>query len=306
MRTDKFDRYVDLARNGTNGWPRIIGVVVLVALVAVLGIVVAIAAVAMLSGRLSQAGEDPTPAFRTPLGVAASLLAIATIWLGLWAGLRLVHRRTLGSVIGRDRWSGGNELVAGLVVGLSIPLVFAVLAVPLGPVPVRSDVPVGMWLLIFLPVAAIVLLQASAEEALFRGYLPQVLASRGLGPLAWLVVPTVLFTGLHWYDGVPLWKNLCVFAMIGVFALAMMILVVRTGRIAAACGLHWGNNIVALQVVALDDELGSAALYHLPPLVDPAWNGMTLGSAVALAVVMTAIQLALLLHARSPVRITDG
>ncbi len=303
MRTEYFDAYVRLADNGANTWPRIIGTLVLAGMVAVAGSAALLAALWMAASAGWLGAGDLEAAMATPYGVVVSLLAIAVLWLGLPVGLRLLHRRSIASVIGHDGWAGRRDLVAGLIVGAAVPVVAALLTIPLGPVPERSGLGLGTWLLLFLPIAALILAQASAEEALFRGYLPQVLAARGHGALVWFALPTLLFSAMHWYDGVPLWKNLAVIAAIGIFAVGMMILVVRTGRLAAACGLHWGNNIVAVQLVSLDDGLGGTALYHLPPLADPAWTVVTLGAVVALAIPTTALQLALLLHPRSPLRV---
>jgi membrane protease YdiL (CAAX protease family) len=303
MRTDRFDAYVRLAANGANTWPRISATVALLVLVAVIGTLGLLAALAFLGPDDWRTPEGFDAALASPLGLAVSLAAIALLWLGLLAGVRLLHRRPLASVIGRDGWSGRRDLAAGLVAGLAVALVASVLTIPIGPTPVRSDIALGTWVVLCLPLAALVLLQASAEEAVFRGYLPQVLAARGFGPLVWFLVPTLLFAAMHWYGDVPLWKSLSIVVMIAAFAAGMMVVVVRTGSIAAACGVHWGNNLVALQFIALDDELGPAALYHLPPLADPAWNPATLGLAVLAAAAAAAFQVLLLLHPRSPLRV---
>jgi uncharacterized protein len=305
MRTDWFRAYVSLADNGFNTWPRIAATLVLVVVVTILATAGLIAALVALTGGWFGI-DDLADSLATPFGGAVTLLAGAALWLGLAAGLRLLHRRPLASIIGHDGWEGRRDLFAGVIVGIAVPLAAGLLTIPIGPVPERSGVAAGTWLLLLLPIAALILVQSAAEEAFFRGYLPQVLAAKRAGPLVWFVVPTLLFATLHWYDSVPLWKNLAVIVSIAVFAVGMMILVIRTGRIAAACGVHWGNNIVALQFVTLDEGFAGLALYQLPPLSDPAWTAITLGAQVVITVPVTALQVALLLHPRSPLRIGAG
>lgn len=303
MITNRFTAFVRLGRNGANTWPRIAGTVALLIAVFVLATLAVIAAIVIIWPEETEPPGSVSRLIDTPPGLALTLLSIAVLWPALWAGLRWFHRRSLVTVFGYDGRLRGLDLLDGLVVGLAVPILFGLLTLPLGPVPIRSGIGPGAWLLIVLPIAGLVLLQASAEEAVFRGYLPQVLAARGHGAVVWFLVPTLLFSALHWYPDIPVWKNLSVCATVAVFAAGLMIVVVRTGRIAAACGVHWGNNIVALQIVSLDDGLGAAALYHLPPLSDPAWDATAMATAVAASFPMAALQVGLLLHPRSPLRI---
>ena len=301
MRTDEFRAFVSLADNGANTWPRIAATIALAVALTMLAIAGLVAALWIVEGDLLL--EYPAAALATPFGAAVTLLAAAALWPALAAGVRLLHRRPLATIVGHDGWKGRKDLLVGLAVGIAVPLAVGLLAIPIGPVPERSAVAAGTWILLFLPFTALVLAQSSAEEALFRGYLPQVLAAKRAGPLVWFVAPTLLFATLHWYDDVPLWKNLVVVASIGVFALGMMVVVLKTGRIAAPSGGDWGNNVVALQLVTLDEGFAAVALYQLPPLSDPAWTPFTLGIQAVFTIPVTAIQVALLLHPRSPLRV---
>ena len=53
------------------------------------------------------------------------------------------------------------------------------------------------WLLALGPVATVIFLQASSEELVFRGYLPQQLAARFGNPAVWGFLPSILFGALH-------------------------------------------------------------------------------------------------------------
>ncbi|MBX9450305.1 MAG: CPBP family intramembrane metalloprotease [Mesorhizobium sp.] len=301
MRTVFFERYVDLARHGANSWLRFFLAFVTLAVLYVLA--GAVFFVAIAPSEVWRTPEAFDAALATPLGLAATLLSVGWMWISLWIVLRLFHRRRLATVVGHDGWAGRRDLICGLLVGLFIPLAAGFATLPIGPIPVRAEIALESWLLFSLPFAAIILIQASAEEAVFRGYFPQILASRGLASWIWFGLPTLLFAVIHWRHDLPLWKNASIVASIAIFAIAMMILVIRTGRIAAASGAHWGNNMVALQFVGIDDDWGPVALFHLPPLTDPAWTPTAVGVMVVATIPVSILQLALLLHPRSPVSV---
>lgn len=64
--------------------------------------------------------------------------------------------------------------------------------------PMQPQLPLGRWLTL-LPLSLLaILVQVSAEELLFRGYLQQQLAARFASPLVWMVVPSALFALGHY------------------------------------------------------------------------------------------------------------
>ena len=116
-----------------------------------------------------------------------------------------------------------------------------------------------------LPIALLaVLVQSSAEEIIFRGYLQQQLGARFRSPWVWMVVPSVLFALAH-YDPQAAGENVWLIVIwAGFFGAAMADLTARAGNLGPAIAVHFVNNALALLVVALPDQLGGAALYLLP------------------------------------------
>ncbi|WP_338153259.1 CPBP family intramembrane glutamic endopeptidase [Pseudophaeobacter leonis] len=67
--------------------------------------------------------------------------------------------------------------------------------------PLVSNLGFWPWLGL-LPLSLLaVLVQVSAEEVVFRGYLQQALAARFKSPVIWLVAPSALFGLAHYMPG---------------------------------------------------------------------------------------------------------
>jgi len=196
-----------------------------------------------------------------PIGVAVNLGAIALLWPSLWVALRLLHKqslRTLFSPEGLIRW---HEFRRGAILIAGVLLMASLITLPAGDLPGRSALPLVKWALIVVPMAALVFVQATAEELVFRGYLLQQFALRTRNPLIWAGVPSLLFSLLHYNPALPdLERYLYVLAtfMYGLLASAT---VARTGSLATAMGIHVTTNILAVTLVAGEGLLDGAALF---------------------------------------------
>jgi len=143
-------------------------------------------------------------------------------------------------------------------------LVFAIFsAVTFYLEPPLPNLPFNEWLG-YLPYALpLILIQTSAEELIFRGYLQQQLAARFKSRFFWMVLPSMMFASLHWDPAMGTNKWL----VIGVtFAMALIAadLTEKTGSLGAAMGLHFANNIFALLIVSVQDTINGLALYVTP------------------------------------------
>ena len=290
-------RYLEPARNGRNQVWRILLGAVLVGLVWV--VVSGLAALPALLG--SDTGIDGTP--DTPIELAVVLASFIGIWVGVWLALRLVHRRPVSTVLG----SAGRMSIPDLLRGFTATFAVAVLAEAatyiLDPSLERTAIPVALWLAWLLPLVLFVLIQVSAEELAFRGYLMQSLAARFSSPAVWIGIPTVIFTVLHYDPVATPWMNGSIFVSIAAFALAAVILVVRTGDLGAATGVHLALNVFGLLVVSRYEWLSGAALFQGTPLTAPGWTAADAVIMALLGILMMVLVLAALLHRRSPLRV---
>jgi membrane protease YdiL (CAAX protease family) len=108
------------------------------------------------------------------------------------------------------------------------------------------------------------LIQVSAEELLFRGYLQSQLAARGLHKSIWILLPSVLFGLLH-YDPTVMGEAApwIVIWTIG-FGILAADLTARSGTLGPAIAFHFAVNFMAIALIGFGDYLGGLTLYIYP------------------------------------------
>ena len=195
-----------------------------------------------------------------PWAVIVLLATFVGPWIGVWAAVRLLHARSLGSVIGR-----GPAVLRDFAAGLGVTALVALLGLLLLPFapPLAPATPAAIWLA-FLPLAILgLLIQTGAEELVFRGYMQQQLAARFASPLAWMVLPAALFGLAHYAPGIGPVSPWLVVAVTGFFGLIAADLTARSGNIGLAWGLHFANNFMAVLVVSAMAGLDGLALFRV-------------------------------------------
>lgn len=240
----------------------------------VMGLVL-IAAVYLICNRLiftlvrQTAGSDADGFFAalangtTPLAMLALLGSFGFITLGVAVAAWLAHARGFLSVLGDPgvlRRQFARVFVALLLLHVAVALL------PpwsMGPTLELNMAP-GLWLLLLPFTLLAILIQVTAEEVLFRGYLQQHLAARFGSPLAWMVLPAALFGAGH-YMPVAAGENAFLIALwAGVFGVLMADLTARAGTLGPAFAVHFLNNLTAIAIVSLPGELSGLALFLAP------------------------------------------
>lgn len=200
---------------------------------------------------------------RRPGQMLVLLGGFGFVTLGVFVAARALQGRAAAGLIGplplaaRQFWRVLRALlVLGLVIALLPPH-------DLG-LPLDRNLAPGRWLAL-LPLALLaVLIQTSAEEILFRGYLQQGLAARFARPAVWLILPSALFAAGHFVPAeagpnaplIALWA--------GLFGLAMADLTARAGTLGPAIAVHFFNNVIALLILGAAEGLNGLALFTLP------------------------------------------
>lgn len=265
-----FQRWVDAARGRAEMWRTLTGVVaIIVAWVAMANVVVGVAVSAGLvrPGDL-QAMVDEAPRPLTyqdavvVLGVG--LATFAGLWVGVWVALKLLHKRSLASLLSFDGRVKGRQFLVGAGLAVAYLVVGMVLSSLSGGAPQRSGLPVETWLTVLAPLVVLIFLQSAGEELLFRGYLVQQLAARVNTPLVWGLAPALAFGLAHVTNGRadPQFTAYYVFAAV-MLGLVMTATVWRTGGLSAAIGFHVFNNIGAMLVVSLGGATPPVSLFVL-------------------------------------------
>ena len=190
------------------------------------------------------------------------LASFAGLVAGLALAARLLQHRALRTLVGPDGlrprdFGLGVAAIAALTLAGLLPVLW------LAP-PVRQSglAAWASWLPLALPA---LLLQTTAEELAFRGWLMQGLAARFPSRAVWLLVPAGLFGLLHWDPagfGADAWIAVLSATVMG---LALADVTARTGNLSAAIGLHFANNVVALLLVAMPTPLSELSLFVMAP-----------------------------------------
>lgn len=228
----------------------------------------------------------------TPEEQLQEMLSFAAAGLALLVWVLLFERRKIRTLGFRRPGRGLVTLVLGFVTGaalLSIPTVFlwATGAYVQVDAPAASTSGAGATgLLVLLALTFVV--QGGVEELLTRGFLLQ---NSGLTLPGWLAVllPALLFTLLHGVLIHPL-----PFAMIFLFALMASFLVLRTGALWLAIGIHAGwnftmGNIFGVPVSGLP-PLTTSAIFLEPAPGAPDWlTGGDFGTEASLPAVIVLI-----------------
>ncbi|MEJ6393097.1 CPBP family intramembrane glutamic endopeptidase [Gymnodinialimonas sp. 2305UL16-5] len=260
MQYTAHDDFVAPARIHAKIWQLVVGFLLILWIYA-MGIGLVLLGVLVVSG--AEGVQRWFAEMMEATGPTGTLLLLAT-FIGMAAGpmivAKLLHSRPVGSLFGPIPRTMRHFLIAMLICALVFSLTFLI---PTNIAPQPGLAP-GLWLS-FLPLALVgVFIQTGAEEILFRGYLQQQLAARFRSPIAWMIVPSVLFALAHYSPDMMGGNAWLIVLAVGVFALIAADLTALTGSIGAAWGFHFANNVVAILVVSLEGPLSGLALYTSP------------------------------------------
>jgi len=267
-----FQTWADAARPREQIWRTIVGLVLIAVIWMAWTLVLMFGAIGL--------GLVQPEAFQAMFGMAdipltyadtitMLLIALATIWgftFGVWLVAKWIHKRPFMSVVGWDRRFSLSQFGAGCLIAAGYLAASMAWSFVSGNAPRRSELALETWLLALAPIAIVVFVQAASEELVFRGYLPQQLASRFGNPIVWGFIPSVLFGLMHAANspGDPTYALFYV-AIATIMGMVMMAMVWRTGSLAAAMGFHFINNIGALTVAGADQGPSSIALFVWSP-----------------------------------------
>lgn len=251
----------------------------------------------------SGTAETMTAFLASSWGLTATLLSFLAIWTGLWAAMRLLHREPLCALFGAGQRVSWNGFAKGFVAIILTSSLSEALIYLLRPEIVRGSVAPGAWLLALAPLAGLTLIQTSAEEALFRGYLMRGLAARFSSPLVWFALPVAAFTLLHWGASANPTVHLAGLLSIGAFALVLAATVWLTGNLGAAFGAHMANNLFGFALISHQESYGALALFAGASLEAPGWTTLDAVQLALIGLGCSALTLLLLVHPRSPLKL---
>ncbi|MBQ0806077.1 MAG: CPBP family intramembrane metalloprotease [Sulfitobacter sp.] len=200
---------------------------------------------------------------KTPVAMFILLGSFGLMTVGIVLVARVLHKRSLSSLIGPMSLAVPQF---GMVVRMLVIVGAITFVLPpwgFGEDNV-SNMPLGKWVLL-LPLSLVaVFIQVSAEEIVFRGYVQQQLAARFKSPLVWMVLPSVLFALGHYLPEEAGGNAVTIALWAAVFGILMADLTARAGSLGPAIAVHFCNNVTAILITSLPDNLSGLALYVTP------------------------------------------
>jgi membrane protease YdiL (CAAX protease family) len=255
MRYHPHQSFVEPALEKSETWRTALGFLIASA-------VYIVATILFIAALYGFGGDGLADAFffgETPVGVLLNLVAIGLMIPAVLIPLKALHNRGFWSLIGPLP----HTITCFLRVCFAMVLL-SLLGLLFPSEEVQSGFSFGHWLILLPLSLSLLLLQVSAEELVFRGYLQQQLAARFASPLVWLIIPSAIFGALHYsaeeFGGNAVW----IVCATGLFGLAAADLTARTGNIGAAVALHFMNNFMALLIASPEGTLSGLALYNYP------------------------------------------
>ncbi|MGV6803605.1 MAG: CPBP family intramembrane glutamic endopeptidase [Ruegeria sp.] len=239
-------------------WRIVVGMVTVGVVVVTLNLI--LLAVVTGLGSPEQMGAYETGS--TTFAMLVLLSSFVFVTFGVALAVRQLQHRGLQTVIG-DRavallqfW---RVLRALIVLGA---VLFVLPPYDMGA-PLVPNVPFAKWVLLLPLSLGAVLIQTSAEEVLFRGYLQQSLAARFNTPWIWMGIPSFAFAVGHYAPAAAGENALLVAGWAFLFGILSADLTARAGTLGPAIAMHFANNATALLIISLPDGLGGLALYLL-------------------------------------------
>ncbi len=204
--------------------------------------------------------------FTTPISVYLLLMTFM-IWMGVfWISVWAFHKRGMASLLGGP--SGRFLRCFGVAVLMSA--VFLVATQTLLPSDDRivENIAFERWLGLLPLGLFLMLVQVSAEEILFRGYLQQQLAAWINNRLFYMVVPSIIFGCAHFSGELGTDVGIMIVVATGLLGLFLADLTYRTGNLGAAIGVHFANNFGAMFYISYQEQISGLARYVAPDYFD--------------------------------------
>ena len=173
----------------------------------------------------------------------------------------LLHHRSPMTLLGGFRLPTAQffQAMRNLLPYMALLVTFAFVTEDLQP-----NLTLELWLSLLPFTLLFLLVQVSAEELVFRGYLQSQLAALGLHKSIWVLLPAVLFGLLH-YDPIIMGSAAPWIVLWAIcFGVLAADLTARSGTLGPAVSFHFTVNFLSIGVIGISDYLGGLNLYSYP------------------------------------------
>ncbi|GEM_PF-87929 len=209
-------------------------------------------------------------------------MVFSVAYLFLYISVKFLHKRSFKSLINAGRKIDWKRIGKGAIAWFIVMAFMDILYFMISPESFKfSFNPHTFFLLSIIALIAFPI-QASFEEIFFRGYLLQAIGLIARKPLLVLVIDSLIFAALHWWNGSnPVMSSSIVISAF-IIGLMLGLITLADDGIELAVGIHIVNNLY----VALIHNSPDSGLADLPSLMvtpsDPYLSPITLIVAVLL------------------------
>lgn len=201
----------------------------------------------------------------TPWGMILGLASFGVTGAALALVVRHGFGRPFVSLLG-DR---SHILPDGLAVAKGVSIILlAVFAMDILTAMIFAEQvrPFGAWAMFAIVAMPAIFVQTSTEELIYRGFLQQQLGQMSSSPLAWMVLPSLLFGLSHIGYSSDFVENAHYVAWTFCFGLICADLTARTGSLGPALAVHFVYNCFAFLLIGWDNGPNSGLALFLYPL----------------------------------------
>ncbi|AIS31777.1 CPBP family intramembrane glutamic endopeptidase [Methanobacterium formicicum] len=261
--------FLDNASEGSNSWWKYV-LTVIMSLVGgslVAGIILGILLVVLSifsSGGIANIYDFITSALSSPFSLVILVgISYTLSYLFFYICLRFIHHKHLLNVINTVSGVRWKLLFKGLILWALILFIFSLPDLIINPGSYQITYNSGNFLILLVICLLVFPLQASFEEILFRGYLMQGFSLISKKPWIPLLITSVLFGIVHFFNGTSLTSDLSIVASTFVVGMMLGVLALADNGIESAMGVHIANNLY----VALFFNSTDSGLQGLPSVV---------------------------------------
>lgn len=261
--------FLNNASEGSNSWWKYV-LTVIMSLVGgslVAGIIMGILLVVLSifsSGGIVNIYDFITSALSSPFSLVILVgISYTLSYLFFYICLRFIHHKHLLKVINNVSGVRWKLLFKGLILWALILFIFSLPDLIINPGSYQITYNSGNFLILLVICLLVFPLQASFEEILFRGYLMQGFSLISKKPWIPLLITSVLFGIVHFFNGTSLTSDLSIVASTFVVGMMLGILALADNGIESAMGVHIANNLY----VALFFNSTDSGLQGLPSMV---------------------------------------
>ncbi|WP_424354547.1 type II CAAX prenyl endopeptidase Rce1 family protein [Methanobacterium sp. MBAC-LM] len=245
--------FLDNASGSKNTWWRYILTIILTWPVPMAVTAVIFIPVFIILGLIALATNTPdmsyavasNPLFELVLTGISAAISILLLYLCI----EFIHKRKFISIINTVCRVDWVRILKGAGIWFAILTVGSLIELIIDPSSVKVTFNPSTFILLLLLSLLVFPLQASFEELFFRGYLMQAVGVLTKKPIIPLLVTSVIFAALHFWNGTNTITSVDIVLQVFIIGITLGIITLGENRLETAMGVHIANNIFVSVVV---------------------------------------------------------